>query len=492
MRKFALFLCIIITNSLLAQKVFTIDTLNKHVADLPFDQEVYIKVKDVHKAIDSGSVFRLFVRGGELVDQVFLNKNTDEYGPIEVLSRSANYTYIKLPAMGPDLHYEVILNHKFRGKALDSLLSVFRKFANTSPDRFNAIKALRKRIEPPNTMGSNRTAIGRYWAASGTYTADFDNYFNTKIKADFKKAVDLSKTPSQAVSHLTEGNLRLANSKFKTIDKTFDAYSIYLSEWANSNDTNIFNGGSSLAMNSKVVKPYHLIKRINNLKSSIKVIDKLIASTYQVLLLDGPNSVIYGNMIDDLKNIKSQLSTNKSFLNKRIVAITTALDDEKNMRYTTWFSATNEVRDLETKGSYIMIPNIGVAGLITPNGESDFIKPYVGVSFHLRQVNKKIPMRELKNTILHRLAIQVGLTVAETNDPNKEYFDLTNKMSLLTGINFKINHSFGISGGAVIMKRADPNPLKSKQHTVANGYIALTIDVDFAKSLKSLTGKFGL
>jgi hypothetical protein len=42
------------------------------------------------------------------------------------------------------------------------------------------------------------------------------------------------------------------------------------------------------------------------------------------------------------------------------------------------------------------------------------------------------------------------------------------------------------------MKRADPNPLITHRQTVVNPYVALSLDVDFAKALKTLSGKFGL
>jgi|GEM_PF-6361423 len=490
-----------------AQQVFEIDPITRQIsAPLPFDQPILVKISDPHKSIDSVFLFDLFVRKGRLLDEVNtlfgVKKSTAFYKGVAFF-REEN-AYLPIPGLEPDLHFEIILEHKFKGSAFEAMLEVVHQYAQSPGEGYQALLKLSNKLEPPIDEGG-RTAIGKWWSYNASrnaanpsqaveqYQIALSDYFQKTLIPIYKKAADLSDFEYvTAMLHLKDSSLSKLARSYAKIDKTAADFAWLWRALSEDQGQAIFNGTKALSDQTNSCEVRELVKRSHNIKSSLQSIEKLISKTFQIQTRDMHYRAYYDSLLSDLKNIEQKLVANKKHIDQTINQLSKELDKEPNMRYTTWYTGTNEVRDLKTLGSYVIIPHIGVTQIVTPNDQNNFVKPYFGVSFHLRQVNKTVKLRELNNTLLHRLAIQVGLTASEIRDDQGEYSDLLNSMSLMAGINFKLNHILGVSTGAILMKRADPNPLISKKQTVANYYIGLTLDVDFAHALKGLTSKVGL
>lgn len=502
---FLMILVIVFAHRSQAQTVLEIDSVTRMIkTPIPFDQNLTLKLADPEGALDSAFIFKLYMKGGELSDTKHRLFKKDKTGP-QLFKIGAKQigknSYVEVPALNPDLHFEIILDYKFKGAALKEMMQVVHYFVSDRAKALQLLNQLSSKLEPLLKDRGERTAIGKYWLAEIAYThgpTNIQRTFNNTVSDFFiNRIVPLYQVVTNhsydmATGHLNETNFALATSQLASKDDKFDGFAS-LSRALNGNPRlALLNGKSSLAFVTQTDKEYDLAKRASNLKASIKSLELAIQKTYLLLLYDPGNKATYDNMIADLAALSAKLEANSKVISDQRAAIENALSEEKNMRYTVWATGTNEVRNLETLGSYLIIPNIGLTTVVTPDGYDDFYRPFLGVSIHLRQVNKNVPLRELKNRALHRLAFQLGVTVGGISDENKEYFDLTEKLSIMGGANFKITHAFGISAGCVLMKRADPNPLIVQRQTVINPYIALSLDVDFAKALKTLQGKFGL
>ncbi|MEM1002147.1 MAG: hypothetical protein AAGH46_05825, partial [Bacteroidota bacterium] len=454
-------------------------------------------VKDPNHSIDSVEIYKLFMVKGELVDTkyFFSCKAISKSGRRLQVNKvthphQSKVALVPIDPLPPNLHFEVILYHKFKGMQFQQMLEVINQFNTNDSSGKKAITNLSDKIETKLSNGDSRTAIGRFWLVEGTYNTQISIFFN-QLKLTLNNVIGASYGLG-VVSKLSTTNLASAQLVYTKLDKSFTLFAEYDRVINDINLRDKFFKGFISTSDFEEAKDYELVKRSNKLNNSIKTTKKIIDALYRIRIQDPASITLYDDMIAEANGFKTKLINNRKTLLNGIEAISSKLDNEKNMRYTTWLDGTNTTRSLETLGSYLIIPVIGLSHIWTSESDINFVKPFVGVSFHLRQVNKKIPMRDLKNSFLHRLSLMLGLTVTQIDDDQKEFFDFNDKFSIMAGINYKITHAFGLSYGGVLMKRADPNPTIVDRQSVVSQYFALTLDVDFAKPLKSLTGKIGL
>ncbi|MEO8256704.1 MAG: hypothetical protein ABI868_05085 [Acidobacteriota bacterium] len=130
------------------------------------------------------------------------------------------------------------------------------------------------------------------------------------------------------------------------------------------------------------------------------------------------------------------------------------------------------------------------------------LTPYVGANIYFRPVNKDAPLR-LVDSFGRRFAFTFGITLSSIEEESvndtalvrasRTRFDLMNMhRSLLLGVGFRVTQSLRLSGGALVLKEKDPNPLITTIATAAVPYIAFSLDFDVATGLKGgLGGLFG-
>lgn len=498
----------------LGQKVYQVDELTRKLKEpIAFDMPFFLEIKDKANAIESAEIYRLIMRKGELTEyRKFLCRKIYQD---KVLARHQSRTWYKentrfgFKGLRPDLRFEIILKHKFRGEALKGLLDVVHKYSTVSSDAaYTQFESLSLKLEPKILGEGHRTAMGAVWYDDITnkFTEPEDitrehkkavrGYMRNELVPIMNKALDntVHDYMENYPNNWTSSNLRLAEEKYVVQPDYKDLFSSLNQLVRLSRFSEFFKGQIDIAYPRKIARGNDILTRTSNLNKSKeflervrKVLEKLIIAPENI---SGENGHLE-SVLKDVQTVIVQLKINLSYLKEIHEELIEKLDQEGNMRYTTWYSGTNETRDLKTLGGYLILPHIGAAHIFTPSDHDHLVRPYAGVSIHLRQVNPGIPLRDLNKTLLHRLSFQIGFTVMEIKN-NEEYSDLIGKNSLMLGLNYRLHRTFGLSIGTVLMKRANPNPIVTDKQTVANFYMGFSIDLNFASALKSVSGKIGL
>jgi hypothetical protein len=124
--------------------------------------------------------------------------------------------------------------------------------------------------------------------------------------------------------------------------------------------------------------------------------------------------------------------------------------------------------------------------------------PYVGANIYFRPVNKDASFRQA-DSFGRRFAITFGITLSSIEEEagddavvataGKTRFDLlTNNRSLLLGAGFRVSPSLRLSGGVLVLKERDPNPLISAISVATVPYVSFSLDFDVASGLRGGLG----
>ncbi len=494
------FLFFILISSVAVGQVFKIDSVTQSIkGEIPFDRPFIIQIPDKDKSVVSVDIWRLYVSKGEVgykkdvLFGMFTIDGSNKYLENADFQRNDKVINIFMPPLRPNSYIEIRLRHKFRGDALEGLMKVSEIIRqNKLPEAKDELEQLLIKLEPV-LYEYDKTAFGASPSTPwfGNYFTEYAKFFDGAIKSNFDNI-------ETATSH-TPVNFNKAN--FQRVDTLALKWKLetkdLLKMW------NIFQNGSLeeiqkgfLSTNDYKTakgKEFHQFnKRMENLKISRKFFQDLISQVRLIHLRDDSYAAIVNGVLDDITKIAGKIDDNLDLISTNYNDIIKAIDEEKNIRYTNWLTADNEVFNLKTKGTRHIIPEIGIASIFA-NGNStndNFVRPFAGASIYLRQIDKDVPLHHLRNSILHRLSFSLGLTVIEIK--NEEFKDLYNKVSLLTGINFKLSRSFALSAGTVLFQQENVNPVRSDFHIEPRPYVGLSLDADFASGLKKITDKFGL
>ena len=120
---------------------------------------------------------------------------------------------------------------------------------------------------------------------------------------------------------------------------------------------------------------------------------------------------------------------------------------------------------------------------------------YVGMNFYWRPVNKDANLSQLGNfrqTFTRRFSNTLGLTVQSLADGGsgaaQTRKDLFGSQSLVLGAGVRITNSFRFSGGAVVFRKKDRNPLVSNYSLTTTYYLSLSFDLNVAKAFQGGLG----
>jgi hypothetical protein len=120
---------------------------------------------------------------------------------------------------------------------------------------------------------------------------------------------------------------------------------------------------------------------------------------------------------------------------------------------------------------------------------------YVGMNFYWRPVNKDANLSQLGNfrqTFTRRFSNTLGLTVQSLADGGsgaaQTRQDLFGSQSLVLGAGVRITNSFRFSGGAVVFRKKDRNPLVSSYSLATTYYLSLSFDLNVAKAFQGGLG----
>ncbi|MEA2604676.1 MAG: hypothetical protein QOF89_5668 [Acidobacteriota bacterium] len=117
---------------------------------------------------------------------------------------------------------------------------------------------------------------------------------------------------------------------------------------------------------------------------------------------------------------------------------------------------------------------------------------YAGTNIYFRPINKAAPLSQFGNffqTLDRRLSLTMGLTVQGIGD-DKTREDLFNNQSLVLGLGARLTNSVRLTGGALVFKELDPNPLVDDPKLTTTYFFSLSFDIDVVPALKGIGGLF--
>lgn len=148
---------------------------------------------------------------------------------------------------------------------------------------------------------------------------------------------------------------------------------------------------------------------------------------------------------------------------------------------------STSVGDFSTRHSWYLSADIGIVWAWT----LDEMVPYAGMNIYFRPVNKDAPLQEFGSfatSFTRRFSALVGVTVAgdlvKTGERAALFSD--NRM-LILGAGLRLTDSIRFTGGAVILKAFDPNPLVDHKQIKAAPFISFSVDWNVRDAFVGLT-----
>jgi hypothetical protein len=140
------------------------------------------------------------------------------------------------------------------------------------------------------------------------------------------------------------------------------------------------------------------------------------------------------------------------------------------------------ISSFETRAKQYITADAGVA--YAPGiGE---VVPYFGANFYPGALNKRVPLSVAKPPELDRWALTVGVTVSSLAHADVRN-DLFSSFSLLLGAGRRMTDPLRLTGGVVVYRSLDVNPLVDRTSIAASPFVSLSLDFD----ARSALGKVG-
>lgn len=224
--------------------------------------------------------------------------------------------------------------------------------------------------------------------------------------------------------------------------------------------------------------------RKENIKISIEQVN-LIQDFIRKVKLTNPN---YPNSLHNLELSLKSLEESLENASKELDVINStgvAIKEDYLNRFkelnTSISISTGSTSTLElmSENKFRIVPVFGYVGIFRGDNLYSFqdFTPYLGFHINFRPLDKNIPSRNiLYKSWHHRLSFMSGLTLRSLEIANKRD-DLFGDFSLLTGIGFRLNNYFTVTGGTVWFKATDENPLSDNKPLRFSPYVGLSLDL---------------
>lgn len=494
-----------------------VDTLsNSANKPLPFDRPFILNFRGAN----AKSINNAFILEWEVKKDIWTLKKDkrnsdqlqiDKVGVSNVLDRPKGVD-INVKAQSPDKSFAILLSHHFDDDLFAEILTInFLLKTSTNAKLPGAdiiaasseadvkLKGLSKKVQEkikpylnvPQEYLASVTNFGFEWDNDDEVVTGFRNFFETSLKDTYLK-LDKLKPISNDHNSITLANLgvivHLADAAKLTSAELNTMVSIVTRKELPDILAGLVSSGSDF-----ISSPTDLSKidvRLKNLNNSLQAIEKLVQFIENIQVRSTDPAI--PALITSLNQLRTDIKTNRDLLKDIFKNVKNEIDKNINLSYSTWAFGSNELWDLKTRGSYQVIPDIGIVGIYgIGNNKSDIIvRPYVGASIYLRPVDKNVPYKEFDKhyRFLHRFSFNIGLTTGKIE--KGEFSDLYNGISLLTGGNYKLTRALSISGGLAFLQRKNVNPaIEDKTTTTTNPYFGLSFDLDFTNGIQKLTGK---
>ncbi|MEO9966944.1 MAG: hypothetical protein ABJF11_14195 [Reichenbachiella sp.] len=479
--------------------VVEIDATTKIVKKKPpFDQPFVIKIirPSKEKSIEKVFLYESFVRNGEKTP---LDRK-GELGrklPVSGFEEKDDALYIYVEPIKPNVYLELIIRHKITGEGLGKLLSINGALASGNAAEIakaeTSFDELASGLDDVSTYADFPiSAFGANGWTDGNFWQDYKTFYRGKLKPfyDATMAYNFNITGANLTSiKLTALAIGAKNSGMTS--KELNQFSALVRD---GKVADLLKGTQPFDPSSNATKidDFDFAARTKTLGQTIMELQQIIVFCEGYYLISN-NAIRAANkpIIDDLNALLSKLKTNAAFLQKNQIAIVTAIQKEKNLRYAEAFILDNQFADLKTASGFRVVPDFGIANIWVNGNESNEVyqRFYFGVNITPRPVNKQIKFREYKDSNLwRRWSFSLGVTSSSL--PEGEFEDLYKSSSLLAGINFRVLRGLYISSGTVVLRRKDPNPIITDTNVIMAPFVGISLDVDINNAISSITGKF--
>jgi hypothetical protein len=120
---------------------------------------------------------------------------------------------------------------------------------------------------------------------------------------------------------------------------------------------------------------------------------------------------------------------------------------------------------------------------------------YLGTNIYFRPVNKDAPLQNFgsfKQSFSRRASALIGLTVTGQVEETDRREALLGGRLLVLGGGLRMTDSIRFSGGALVFKAVDPNPLVTERRVEISPFVSMSFDIDVVGTLGDLGRAFGL
>lgn len=487
--------------------------------EIPFDQPFTLEVVGIEniekKILKTVNVYKVFYKDGkrnvcfEWPDNgtCKYGKGKCKYGIYPDICISAKIheksMIIPFPPLRPNKDFDVLITFALPDNYIDDYIEL-TTIVNTSPtDTIYANQLIKKLLDFDTNNPFPNTVTGPPYSSFTGFQSVLHDTIDKHL-TDYS-----SKLNKNAVAPLCKELLDtiLQLSVEINVDlKKLSSLQDIPSDFCNS----ISNGLRSLstAWSKPDVDKFSLSKRIDNLSSTRIILGEILDS---LKLLSGYKPVFtVKECIAQLQVFYSEILKNEAFL-KEFKGTVAKFLEKKFIFDRLWLVASNESKDLKTKGGTLLSTELGTTMLFAHDNTNKQVyipRLFVGVNFFFRPVDRKLRLNTLRKsgkidvscdnlkckaldelssrrTILHSLSLSVGLTFGKIEQ--KDFQNLYNNMSLTIGPSFRFAQVIRVSAGVAFLNRLSPNPLINQSKLTTAFYSSFSVDVDFVQTAKNVT-----
>jgi len=247
-----------------------------------------------------------------------------------------------------------------------------------------------------------------------------------------------------------------------------------------------------------------IIDRLKRMKRNINFLRVRLDETIKKYYITQDNT-LEKEYLEELRKylicvINKMIST-YTIVEREYNAILDAVRQNDDLRIVRRAYLTTDIADLKTEAGLQVFPSVGYA-FAFPRTEHRFRyypSIFAGVRVTWKPVNKSLRNKDYnflnckcRCPLLcwDKILRFTSFEFAAAFDPARpdEYERLNSRLSLLAGINVRVLRYFYISGGGMLLRRVNPNPVITDTRWAVAPYVGVSLDLDVAKFFKSITG----
>jgi hypothetical protein len=224
-------------------------------------------------------------------------------------------------------------------------------------------------------------------------------------------------------------------------------------------------------------------RRVGNLGKSLAALKEIY--NFVELLNESYTPAVgrYNMLVSQLTATITSFEANQRALNAIMTQVTNS-----GLLFADEYSSSSQ-SSFSSGVAQVVQADVGVALLYTNKKPEygNYIRPYFGVNFNVRPVNKNVPFNNIPG-FWKRLSFMAGITVgslARGNEPVKDLFASNN---LLLGAGIRANHAIRFNAGTLLFNAENNNPLIDRKELKFGAFYSVSIDMEIRNLLSSIAG----